>query len=193
MAEQRHWLAAAARRRPILAALVLPALLLLYIIALVPFTPSIGDLRKAKSELPSVLLALDGTVLAEYRRLNREWVTLANIAPSVVDVNVQPGSVVGDVSQIDVRFSLPVAPESLTPNAFHLWFSPDADFFDGNDVLIADADGSIDWDPTTLTATVDAALTEVVNFDRRRRLVERMRRNGGIGPSDGERRRLRTP
>ena len=85
MAEQCHWLAAAARRRPILAALVLPALLLLYIIALVPFTPSIGDLRKAKSELPSVLLALDGTVLAEYRRLNREWVTLANIAPSVVD------------------------------------------------------------------------------------------------------------
>ena len=46
---------------------------------------------------------------------------------------------------------------------------------------------------TTLTATVDAALTEVVNFDRRRRLVERMRRDGGIGPSDAERRRLRTP
>ncbi|MGL6279821.1 MAG: hypothetical protein ACRC50_09730 [Gaiella sp.] len=46
---------------------------------------------------------------------------------------------------------------------------------------------------TTLTATIDAALTEVINMERRRRLVERMRRDGGIGPSDDERRRLRTP
>jgi hypothetical protein len=45
----------------------------------------------------------------------------------------------------------------------------------------------------TLTATIDAALTEIVNMDRRRRLVERIRRDGGIGPSDVERRRLRTP
>lgn len=46
---------------------------------------------------------------------------------------------------------------------------------------------------TTLTATIDAALTEIVNLDRRRRLVERIRRDGGIGPTDAERRRLRTP
>jgi len=46
---------------------------------------------------------------------------------------------------------------------------------------------------TTLTATIDAALTEVVNMERRRRLIERIRRDGGIGPSDSERRRLRTP
>ena len=46
---------------------------------------------------------------------------------------------------------------------------------------------------TTLTATVDAALTEIINAERRRRLVERIRRDGGIGPSDEERRRLRTP
>lgn len=46
---------------------------------------------------------------------------------------------------------------------------------------------------TTLTATIDAALTEVVNMDRRRRLIERIRRDGGIGPTDEERRRLRTP
>lgn len=45
----------------------------------------------------------------------------------------------------------------------------------------------------TLTATIDAALTEIVNSDRRRRLVERIRRDGGIGPTDEERRRLRTP
>ena len=46
---------------------------------------------------------------------------------------------------------------------------------------------------TTLTATIDAALTEIVNMDRRRRLVESIRHDGGIGPSDAERRRLRTP
>ncbi len=46
----------------------------------------------------------------------------------------------------------------------------------------------------TLTATIDAALTEIVNIDRRRRLVERMKRSGrGIGPTDAELRRLRTP
>ena len=46
---------------------------------------------------------------------------------------------------------------------------------------------------TTLTATIDAALTEVVNMGRRQRLIERIGRDGGIGPNDEERRRLRTP
>jgi penicillin-binding protein 1A len=59
--------------------------MLLYVLVLIPFTPGIGDLRKAKSEAPSVLLASDGTVLAEYRRINRQWVTLDRIAPHVVN------------------------------------------------------------------------------------------------------------
>jgi penicillin-binding protein 1A len=82
---QYHRLLAAARRHPWRAALLLPSLLLLYVLLLIPFTPSIGDLRKAKTEAPSVLLASDGTVLAEYKRMNREWVSLDAIAPSVVD------------------------------------------------------------------------------------------------------------
>ncbi|MBA3058389.1 MAG: transglycosylase domain-containing protein [Gammaproteobacteria bacterium] len=82
---QYHRLLAAARRHPWRAALLLPALLLLYVLLLIPFTPGIGDLRKAKTEAPSVLLASDGTVLAEYKRMNREWVSLDAIAPSVVD------------------------------------------------------------------------------------------------------------
>jgi hypothetical protein len=45
----------------------------------------------------------------------------------------------------------------------------------------------------TLTATIDAALTEVVSRERRRRLMERIRRDGGIGPSDEELRGLREP
>jgi penicillin-binding protein 1A len=84
-AEQYHRLTAVAKRHPVRAALLLPALMLLYVLVLIPFTPAIGDLRKAKSEAPSVLLASDGTVLAEYRRINRQWVTLDRIAPHVVN------------------------------------------------------------------------------------------------------------
>ncbi|UUZ75374.1 transglycosylase domain-containing protein [Polaromonas sp. P1(28)-13] len=83
--EQFRRLTGVTRRHPMRAALLLPALMLLYVLALIPFTPGIGDLRKAKSETPSVLLASDGTVLAEYRRINRQWVTLDKISPHVVN------------------------------------------------------------------------------------------------------------
>ena len=85
VAEKLGLVTAAVRQHPVRAVLLLPALALLYVLVLIPFTPSIGDLRKAKSELPSVLLALDGTVLAEYKRINRTWVPLDKIAPSVVN------------------------------------------------------------------------------------------------------------
>lgn len=83
--EQFHRLIGVAKRFPVRAALTLPALMLLYVLLLIPFTPGIGDLRKAKSEAPSVLLATDGTVLAEYKRINRQWVALDQIAPNVVN------------------------------------------------------------------------------------------------------------
>src|SRR5689334_18857372 len=73
------------KRHPIRAALFLPALMLIYVLALIPFTPSIGDLRKAKFEKPSVVLSNDDVVLAEFKRINREWVRLDKIAPSVID------------------------------------------------------------------------------------------------------------
>src|SRR5687767_14510234 len=82
--EQLRRLAALARRHPARSALLLPALALLYVLALIPFTPGIGDLRKAKSATPSVVMSADGVVLAEYKRINRQWVTLDRIAPSVV-------------------------------------------------------------------------------------------------------------
>src|SRR5690349_12313344 len=83
--EQSQRLYAAARRHPARAALVLPALLLAYVLLLIPFTPGIGDLRKLKSETPSVLMSADGVVLAEYKRINRRWVPLEEIAPSAID------------------------------------------------------------------------------------------------------------
>jgi penicillin-binding protein 1A len=59
--------------------------LLLYVLVLIPFTPGIRDIRKAKTEQPAQLVAADGKLLAEYRWVNRAWVPLAEIAPPVVD------------------------------------------------------------------------------------------------------------
>jgi hypothetical protein len=46
---------------------------------------------------------------------------------------------------------------------------------------------------TTLAKTVDAALEDVINHDRRMALLERIKREGGIGPGPEELRRLREP
>jgi len=77
-------LRALARRYPVRAALVLPGLVLVYLLVLLAFLPSTADLRKARSEVPSTVVAADGAVLAEFKRLNRQWVPLAKVAPSVV-------------------------------------------------------------------------------------------------------------
>ena len=72
-------------RRGLARALVaLPLLFLLYALALIPFTPGISDIRKAKSEQPAQVLSVDGKLLAEFKRANREWVPLADISPQVV-------------------------------------------------------------------------------------------------------------
>lgn len=63
----------------------LPALLLLYVLVLIPFTPSIGDIRKAKEQQPAVVMSVDGQELAVFKRANREWVKLADISPQVID------------------------------------------------------------------------------------------------------------
>jgi hypothetical protein len=45
----------------------------------------------------------------------------------------------------------------------------------------------------TLVETVDAAFDEVIRLAARRRVMERIRRDGGIGPGPEELRRLRAP
>ncbi|RZJ02000.1 MAG: penicillin-binding protein, partial [Haliea sp.] len=72
------------RRGVLLTLVALPALLLLYVLILIPFTPSISDLRKAKTARPSVVLSSDGQELATYQRANRDWVQLADISPQVI-------------------------------------------------------------------------------------------------------------
>jgi hypothetical protein len=46
---------------------------------------------------------------------------------------------------------------------------------------------------TTIAETVDAALDDVISFAARRRIMERIVREGGMGPSPDELRRLREP
>lgn len=62
-----------------------PALFVLYVLILIPFTPSIGDIRKAKIEQPAQILSADGKLLAEFKPSNREWVKLKDISPNVVN------------------------------------------------------------------------------------------------------------
>ena len=62
-----------------------PVVMLLYGLALIPFTPSIDDLRKVKAAKPSVLLSADGQELAVFKRANRDWVKLEDISPHVKD------------------------------------------------------------------------------------------------------------
>jgi penicillin-binding protein 1A len=61
------------------------ALLLTYTLLLLPFTPSIDDLRKAKVDQPSVLMSSDGKRLATLKPMNREWVALNRVSPHVIN------------------------------------------------------------------------------------------------------------
>ena len=77
------WRQRAAAAFRLLAALAVAGLVLLfaYALVLIPYTPSIADLRKTRNEQPSVLISVDGQRLATYKRFNREWVPLNRIAP----------------------------------------------------------------------------------------------------------------
>ncbi|MGZ5270837.1 MAG: penicillin-binding protein 1A, partial [Ramlibacter sp.] len=64
--------------------LAVAALAVAYVLALVPLTPGVSDLRKVRSQQPTVVLSADGQQLALFRRANREWVALQDISPNVV-------------------------------------------------------------------------------------------------------------
>jgi penicillin-binding protein 1A len=73
------------RRHPVKAVAAFPLAVVLYVAAVYPFTPGIGDIRKSKQESPSVVLSADGKELAVFRRANRSWVKLSDISPKVVE------------------------------------------------------------------------------------------------------------
>jgi penicillin-binding protein 1A len=78
-------LRALTRRDIALLLAAVPALMLLYVLALIPFTPSISDIRKAASEQPAQILSADGKKLTEFKQSNRVWVKLPAISPHVID------------------------------------------------------------------------------------------------------------
>jgi penicillin-binding protein 1A len=61
------------------------ALACAYAVILIPFTPSISDIRKAKIDQPAVLISSDGKRLATLKPMNREWVGLNRISPHVIN------------------------------------------------------------------------------------------------------------
>ncbi|WNC88077.1 transglycosylase domain-containing protein [Paraburkholderia sp. FT54] len=73
------------RRGVLKACAALALLFVLYVLILIPFTPGIGDIRKAKIEQPAQILSADGKLLAEFKPSNREWVKLKDISPNVVN------------------------------------------------------------------------------------------------------------
>ncbi|MGE5386412.1 MAG: penicillin-binding protein 1A [Betaproteobacteria bacterium] len=73
------------RRGVLLTMAAVPALFLLYVLILIPFTPSISNIRKTSSEQPAQILSADDKKLAEFKQSNREWVKLAEISPHVIN------------------------------------------------------------------------------------------------------------
>jgi len=71
------------RRGVMLAVAAGPAAILLYSLILIPFTPGISDIRKARLEQPARVLSADGKEIAVFKWANREWVGLAQMAPAV--------------------------------------------------------------------------------------------------------------
>jgi penicillin-binding protein 1A len=67
------------------AGLAAALLLVAYTLALIPFTPAVDHVGKAPNERPSVLLAADGSTIATYRRVNREWIPLERVPQHVID------------------------------------------------------------------------------------------------------------
>ena len=56
-----------------------------YAVLLIPFTPGISDIRKARIDRPAVLISADGKRLAILKPMNREWVRLNQISPHVIN------------------------------------------------------------------------------------------------------------
>jgi penicillin-binding protein 1A len=84
-AEVRDHLRHPTRRTVLYAIGAVPALAVLYVLVLIPFTPGIGDIRKARVDQPAQILSADGKLLAEFKPSNREWVSLDEISPHMVD------------------------------------------------------------------------------------------------------------
>ena len=65
--------------------LLAAGIVLFYTLLLSPFTPGISDIRKAKQERPTTILASGGDVITVLKPVNREWIDLDDVPEHVVD------------------------------------------------------------------------------------------------------------
>src|SRR5690625_979797 len=65
--------------------LLAAGLVLIYALLLIPFTPRISDIQKAKQERPTTLLSADGEVITVLKPVNREWISLVDVPQHVID------------------------------------------------------------------------------------------------------------
>ena len=65
--------------------LLAAGLVLIYALLLIPFTPGISDIQKAKQERPTTLLSADGEVITVLKPVNREWISLEDVPQHVID------------------------------------------------------------------------------------------------------------
>ncbi len=84
-AKALHHLRHPTRRGVLYGIAAVPALFVLYVLVLIPFTPGIGDIRKARVDEPAQILSADGKLLAEFKPSNRDWVPLNEVSPHMVD------------------------------------------------------------------------------------------------------------
>ncbi|WP_156992421.1 penicillin-binding protein 1A [Paraburkholderia oxyphila] len=107
-----HGLRHPTRRGLMLTLAAVPALFLVYVLALIPFTPRVSDIRKARVDRPALVVSADGKLLAEFKPVNREWVPLNQISPYVVQALI---------ATEDHRFyeHHGIDPERLASAAFH--------------------------------------------------------------------------
>jgi penicillin-binding protein 1A len=72
------------RRGVLLGLAALPLLVVLYFLLLIPFTPSIRDIQKSRTQQPAMVMSADGKELAAFKGANRDRIKLADISPNVV-------------------------------------------------------------------------------------------------------------
>ncbi len=82
------WAAGGLAGAAAVAAVAGTVLLIAYALVLWPFTPSVADLRDAREVDPSTVVSADGVTLTRFARQGREWRSLDDISPRVVEALV---------------------------------------------------------------------------------------------------------
>ena len=77
-----------------------------------------------------------------------------HFAPVVIDTNIPVFSRLdAPFKEVVVKFGSDVDPATLTPDSFAIRYSPNERFFDSDDELLDEEDGTVQWNPITREAT----------------------------------------